>query len=323
MLVPILATIALALLGAHSCSPSAGVRIFQDPDVQDFSEKARLIMTDEELKIWKFLPDGSARREFIEEFWKVRDPDSGTDENEAREEFEDRVRYANTWFGVYNPRRGQESRSEEEEGNRRGWNEDRGRIFIILGPPDIIQFLGPDGEQISFDGSRWRPGAEQWTREQWIYDRYRIAVLFSKSGGGSWSIASYDSQLFEVLDWAKLNWVSGDFREDFGRRFKFKAKWAGSGLRIVIPVNRVNFDEDFRAEFGLKIGVYRDGRKVGTIEETKTLDKSEDELFEMKNIELEIPYRPAGRGRFIFDIVVQDRMAPALSKYRSFVRKTL
>lgn len=320
---PSLSLLVLTLLFALSCSTLPGVRDFQDPFLQGFSDKARLIMTDEELRIWKLLPDENSRREFIEEFWRVRDPDPGTDENEAREEFEERIRYANTWFGTHNPRRGKESRNEDEEGSRRGWNEDRGRIYIILGPPDVIQFIGPGGEQISFDGSRFRPGAEQWTHEQWIYDRYRLFVLFSRSSGGAWRIASYDSQLFEVLDWAKLNWVYGDFREDVERRFKFEAKWTGSGLRIIIPVNRVNFDENLKAEFGFNVGVYRDGQKVGTIEETRTLEKTEDELFEMKNIEFEIPYRAKEKGRYIFDVVVQDRMAPALSKYRAFVRRAL
>jgi GWxTD domain-containing protein len=181
-----------------SCSTSPGINIDQGPSFGPLFDQVRLIMTDEEIKIWKSLPDISAREEFIDEFWKVRDPDPGTDENEAKEEFEERVHYANMWFGTFNPRRGLEAESEAEQGSRRGWNEDRGRIYIVLGPPDIIQFLGPDTEQISFDGTRIRPGTEQWTIEQWIYDRFRIAVMFSKSSGGAWRIDSYDSHLFEV-----------------------------------------------------------------------------------------------------------------------------
>jgi GWxTD domain-containing protein len=319
---PTLAALCLITLFA-SCTPASKVNVFQDPAIVAFDEQARLIMTDEEIKIWKSLPDKDSRQEFIAEFWKIRDPDPGTDENEAKEEFEERIRYANIWFGTYNPRRGQEAESEAEEKLRLGWNEDRGRVYIVLGPPDVIQFIAPDGEQTSYDGSRIRPGAEQWTMEQWIYDRYRVAVLFRKSGSGSWFIDSYDAHLFEVLDWAKLNWVAGDFREDVERRFKFQAKFMGTGLRIAIPVNRVSFDENFKAEFGLKITVYRDDKKVGTIEETKTLEKTEDELFEMKNIEFEIPCGAIERGRYLFDVVIQDRMAPALSKYRAFVRGKL
>ncbi|MFZ2053516.1 MAG: GWxTD domain-containing protein [Candidatus Aminicenantales bacterium] len=323
LLKPSLAALCLIMFFAVSCSTSPGVNVGQDPLFGPFFEQVGLIMTDEEIKIWKLLPDKDSRQEFVDEFWKVRDPDPGTDENEAEEEFEERVRYANIWFGTYNPRRGQEARNEAEEKSRLGWNEDRGRVYIVLGPPDIVQFIGPDTEQVSFDGSRLRPGMEQWTMEQWIYDRYRVAVLFRKSGGGAWRIESFDSHLLEVLDWAKLNWVSGDFREDVERRFKFRAKFTGVGLRIIIPVNRVSFDENFKAEFGLKVNVYRDDKKVGTIEETKTLEKSEDELFEMKNIEFEIPYRATEKGRYLFDVVIQDRMAPALSKYRTFVKRKL
>jgi GWxTD domain-containing protein len=323
ILKPSPAALCLIILFIVSCSPSPGLHFDDDLAIEAFYEQARLIMTNEELTVWKSLPDRDSRREFIEEFWKIRDPDPSTAENEAKEEFAERVRYANAWFGTYNPRRGQESRSETEEQSRRGWNEDRGRVYIVLGPPDTIQFIDPDGEQISFDGTRFRPGAERWTVEVWIYDRYRIAVVFRKSGGGVWTIESLDSHLLEVLDWAKLNWVSGDFREDIEQRFKFKAKFSGTGLRIIIPVDRISFDENFRAEFGLKVNVYRDGKKAGTIEETKSLEKSEDELFETKNIEFEIPFRAMEKGSYLFDVIVTDRMAPALSKYRTFVKGKL
>ncbi len=320
---PSLAALSLILLFALSCSTSQGINIGQELSFGPVFDQVRLIMTDEEIKIWKSLPDEVSRQEFIDEFWRIRDPDPGTDENEAREEFEERVRYANIWFGTYNPRRGQEARGEDEEKSRRGWNEDRGRVYIVLGPPDVVQFLSPDNEQISFDGTRLRPGTEQWTLEQWIYDRYRIAVLFRKSAAGAWRIGTYDSHLFEVLDWAKLNWIAGDFREDVERRFKFEAKLSETGFRIIIPVNRISFDENFRAEFGIRINIYRDDVKIGTIEETKTLEKSEDELFEIKNIEFEVPYRAAEQGKYLFDIVIQDRMAPALSKYRTFIKRKL
>src|SRR4030042_1756735 len=75
--------IILVLLWPASCSPSPGVKVAEDPDMKDFYEKARLIMTGEESKIWKSLPDNASREEFIEEFWKIRDPDPATDETKA------------------------------------------------------------------------------------------------------------------------------------------------------------------------------------------------------------------------------------------------
>jgi len=313
--------IVLVLLWAASCSTSPGVKVAEDPDMKDFYEKARLIMTGEESKIWKSLPDNASREEFIEEFWKIRDPDPATDENEAKLEFEERILYANMWFGSFNPRRGLESQGEDEEKSRTGWNEERGRIYIALGPPDVIYFQAGEDETVSHDGSRMRPKAEEWTAEQWIYDRYRAYVVFTKSGSGSWRMATYDPHFLEVLDWAKLNWVSADFTEEIKRRFRFKSEFSAAGFRITVPVSRISFGEDLRAEFGIKINVYLNRAKVDTIEETKVLRETEEELLEKKNLEFEVAYRTDKKGDYLFDIIVQDNLAPGPSKYRSFLKR--
>jgi len=313
--------ITLVVLWAVSCSSSPRIRVGKDPIIEAFYERARLIMTGEENKIWKSLPDSASKEEFIEEFWKIRDPDPGTDENEAKLEFEERVRYANMWFGTFNPRRGYDSKGEDEEKSRTGWNEERGRVYIVLGPPDVVYFMSPDNETVSHDGSRYRPQAEEWTMEQWIYDRYRAYVVFSKSSGGSWRMENYDPHFFEVLEWAKLNWVSADYAEDIKRRFRFKPEFSAAGFRITIPVSRISFDENFRAEFGVKINVYLNGKRIDTIEETKVLEENEEELLDKKNVEFEILYRTDEKGEYLFDIIIQDRMAPGLSKYRSFLKR--
>jgi hypothetical protein len=157
--------------------------------------------------------------------------------------------------------------------------------------------------------------------EQWIYDRYRAYVAFSKSGGGSWRMENFDPHFFEVLEWAKLNWVSEDFKEDIERRFRFKPEFSAAGLRIIVPVNRISFNENFRAEFAFKVNVYLDRKRIDTIEESKVLEETEEELLDKKNVEFEIPYRTVEKGEYLFDIVIQDRMAPSLSKYRSFLKR--
>jgi len=267
------------------------------------------------------LPDDAARAEFIDEFWKIRDPEPGTDENEAKLEFEERIRYTNTWFGAFNPRRGLESQGEDEERSRSGWNEERGRIYIVLGPPDVIYFQDEDDETVSFDASRMRPKAEDWTVEQWVYDRYRSYVVFTKTSTGSWRMENYDPHFFEVLEWAKLNWVSADFAEDVKRRFRFKPEFSAAGFRITVPVSRINFDENFRAEFGIRINVYHNRAKIDTIEETKVLQETEEALLDKKNLDFEVAYRMDKKGDYLFDIVIQDKLAPGPSKYRSFLKR--
>jgi GWxTD domain-containing protein len=313
--------IALVVLWGVSCSTSPGVKVGHNPVFDSFYEKARLIMTDEEGKVWKSLPNDASKKEFIEEFWEIRDPDPGTDENEAKLEFEDRIRYANMWFGTFNPRRGSESKGEDEEKVRTGWNEERGRVYLVMGRPDVIYFNSDDDETVSHDGSRIRPKAEEWTMEQWIYDRFRVFVVFTKSSSGSWRMENYDLHFYEVLEWAKLNWVQEDFKEDIKRRFRFKAGFSAGGFRITVPLDRITFDEKSRAEFGIKINVYLNRTKVDTVEENKILEKSDEGVFGEINIEFEIPYRTVKKGEYLFDIIIQDRLAPGFSKYRTFLRR--
>lgn len=64
------------------------------------------------------------REHFIEQFWLRRDPTPGTPENEFKGEHYRRIAYANNrwaWHAVP------------------GWKTDRGRIYIMFGPPDEIE----------------------------------------------------------------------------------------------------------------------------------------------------------------------------------------
>jgi len=89
------------------------------PQYADFISKVRYIITKEEEKIFLELPD-SDKPKFIEEFWKRRDPDPGSEENEFKIEYLNRIeRASELFFGEGRP----------------GWLSDRGRIFILFGPP--------------------------------------------------------------------------------------------------------------------------------------------------------------------------------------------
>ena len=93
-----------------------------------FLSEVRYIITGEERKIFLELPP-EERKEFIKEFWKRRDPDPTTEVNEFKEEYYRRIEEANRLF------RGE---------GREGWLTDRGRIYIIFGPP-TSRFTYPMG----------------------------------------------------------------------------------------------------------------------------------------------------------------------------------
>ncbi|HXE91250.1 MAG TPA: GWxTD domain-containing protein [Terriglobales bacterium] len=85
-------------------------------------EDVRWIIMDEELQAFKQFSNDEERDQFIEQFWLRRDPTPDTVENEYKEEHYRRMAYANERFAAGKP----------------GWKTDRGRIYIIFGPPDQI-----------------------------------------------------------------------------------------------------------------------------------------------------------------------------------------
>jgi len=89
-----------------------------DPDSRDFLSKVRYVITKQERKTFLNLPLAE-RKPFTEEFWKKRDPTPDTDVNEFKDEYFKRIDEANHLFTEGSP----------------GWLQDRGRIYILLGPP--------------------------------------------------------------------------------------------------------------------------------------------------------------------------------------------
>lgn len=85
-------------------------------------EDVRWIITDEELSAFKKLTTNAERDQFIEGFWQRRDPTPDTAENEYKEEHYRRIAYANEHYAAGMP----------------GWRTDRGRIYIMFGPPTSI-----------------------------------------------------------------------------------------------------------------------------------------------------------------------------------------
>jgi len=123
-------------------------------------EEAVYLITSREREVFLKLPTDEVRDRFIGAFWQARDPTPGTTRNEFREESELRRRKVNELFRGY---------------GRPGWKGDRGRIFIMLGPPQ---------ERRTFDSTR-----ELWPIELWFYqvDDPRLPpffyVLFYQRGG--------------------------------------------------------------------------------------------------------------------------------------------
>jgi GWxTD domain-containing protein len=119
----------LALASIATAVPLAGQTKKSPKDLpQEFrrwlEEDVVYIITPKEKDVFLRLESDRDRSLFIEAFWKQRDPNPATEENEFRKEHYRRIQHANQFYGKDSP--------------GPGWRSDMGRIYIILGEPKSV-----------------------------------------------------------------------------------------------------------------------------------------------------------------------------------------
>jgi GWxTD domain-containing protein len=188
---------AIALLALAFAVPSGLAQKKKNDQGQDPSDKVRNIkpelkkaykdwldkdvaylITDEERKAFKKLETDDERERFIEDFWRRRDPDPDTEENEFREEYYERIAYANEHYASGIP----------------GWKTDRGRIYITWGKPDEIE-THPSGGNYNRESYEGGGSTSTYPFERWFY-RYLPGVgsgieieFVDPTGSGEYRIA--------------------------------------------------------------------------------------------------------------------------------------
>jgi GWxTD domain-containing protein len=115
-------------------------------------EEVAYLITDPERDAFRALSTDEERMQFIEQFWLRRDLTPDTLRNEVQEEHYRRIAYANAHFQSGMP----------------GWMTDRGRIYILWGPPDQITSKPTGG---SYERTREEGGGftTVFPFEQWRY----------------------------------------------------------------------------------------------------------------------------------------------------------
>lgn len=157
-----------ALMILAAASLAAGCRLYNlerklAPVYDDFLSKTRYITTRQERRAFLLLPDAE-KPVYIEEFWRRRDPDPDTPENEFKIEYFNRIEQADRLFiGEGMP----------------GWLSDRGRIYVLFGPPmdRITQPMGTD--------------AYNRCQEVWYYGNFPV-VFLDQMCTGTYKLVTYD-----------------------------------------------------------------------------------------------------------------------------------
>ena len=134
------------------------------------------LLTPDQLRVYMRLKTSAERDSFIADFWRSHDPTPKTPANEFRREFERRIRFA------------KERYAEPDSAATFGYQTDRGRWYVSVGPPDETRVLASNR------------GTEQDSRvEEW---RYRALDEF----GGDVTVKFDPSSLFSC------SWRGGKYR---------------------------------------------------------------------------------------------------------------
>jgi GWxTD domain-containing protein len=113
---------AVLLFCVTCCAQTKFEKELQSPYKRVIDRDLAYIITGEERQAFNRLGTDEEREQFLEQFWRRRDPTPDTEENEFKEEHYRRIAYANERYASGLP----------------GWKSDRGRIYIMYGPPDEI-----------------------------------------------------------------------------------------------------------------------------------------------------------------------------------------
>jgi GWxTD domain-containing protein len=177
----------LLLLGLAAVSACRTYNIERklSPAHSDFLSKVGYIITREERKIFLDLPE-TGKDAFIEEFWKRRDPEPGTERNEYKVEYEGRLEKAGALF------RGE---------GRPGWLTDRGRIYVLFGPPS---------ERLTYPMD-----ASGYCREVWYYGAFPV-IFIDDSCSGNFVMKAINLEHLQAL-----NIAQGYFQKTFAQEKRF------------------------------------------------------------------------------------------------------
>lgn len=146
------------------------------------------ILTPQERNAWKKLQTDEEREQFIGEFWRLRDPDPDTEENEYREAYYERVQYANEHFSS----------------GIRGVKTDRGRIYLKYGKPDEVE-SHPSGGAYTLASYEGNGSTSTYPFEKWWYrnlpGRSDVEIEFvDPTGSGEYRIARNPFEKMAMLN---------------------------------------------------------------------------------------------------------------------------
>ena len=122
------------------------------PAAKWLEEDVRWIITPQERATFEKLTTDEQRDQFIVAFWERRNPAPGSAENKFKVEHYRRIAYSNAHFAFTSSKKSEP-----------GWKTDRGRIYIVYGPPDSIDSHPSSGYKLASGAKATIDAYEVWS----------------------------------------------------------------------------------------------------------------------------------------------------------------
>lgn len=276
-----------------------------DPESETFYQMARHFLTSNEERVFRRLATPELRQDFIRAFWKIRDPDPATEENEFRDELEKRFEFVNGHF---------------LEANRDGWNTDRGMIYLVLGPSDYQREISALNHPIDFPVSSGTI--------IWYYGELGLYVLFvDRQGFGVYELDAVNTplMLMEYLDRVKKYQLTGSEKEIASRYLKFTidADPKHDRLTILVALRDLLFepgpDNQQFARLRVAFNLYLEDGTIVTNSEERRLSVSAQELKDGRlRFDMTVPLQ---KGRNRLDLLVADQIGGKMDRQLFSLKK--
>jgi GWxTD domain-containing protein len=241
---------------------------------RQFLSEVRFLITGQERRIFLNTPD-PGRDAFVRDFWKKRDPQPLTEANEFKDEYYGRIERANRLFS---------------DGGPNGWLEDRGRIYVLLGPP-WERHTYPRG--VTFYGK---------PTEIWYYGNFPV-VFVDSDWNGTYELDPESPRTISLINKAQMDAKPAvpvakgvfDFRAEVS-----PTPAGGVLITIRIPYRNIWFLEEgdglaTTLEISLEIAD-ASGARAWELREDRPIALTEEKLRSVieTDLVLEIPAGPAG-----------------------------
>jgi len=151
-----------------------------EKELDDKFGPMKFVASETEIKMYR-KSDMAGKRQIIARFWDRRDNSPQTPINEARQEFEDRLKYSNEQFRT---------------ARQPGWKTDMGRVYIIYGPPSEVE--------------RFPSSLEKKPYQIWTYNDVEGGIIFvfvDKTGFGSMELV-HSTARNELSDTNWERWIT-------------------------------------------------------------------------------------------------------------------